>query len=329
MMAYQLGEWDLVLSLTSTDGEQPPSLAEAGLTAVALAVHAGRGQSDGWLQRMARVRSEWATDGMIAVHSTAAAIDLYGNAGEVDQALAVYAEMLECIRRVWGGTDFQAQIRLVSLLLGQLASSAAGMSSERRAQLLAYADELVAVAENAYGMGRRRERGLESQAWLARLRAELLRFRRAAGEAVDPAVLTAAWELAVEAFTRYGEPFEQARSRARLAAALRLAGDNTSSSAQARAAEETALQLHAAPLLAELRPLTGTRPAHASVDLLTPREHEVLTLVAAGHSNREIGERLYVSAKTASVHVSNIMAKLDVRSRTEAAAVARRRGLID
>jgi DNA-binding NarL/FixJ family response regulator len=60
---------------------------------------------------------------------------------------------------------------------------------------------------------------------------------------------------------------------------------------------------------------------------LTAREREVLELVAAGATNREIGERLHMAEKTASVHVSRILAKLDVRSRTEAAAVAHRHGL--
>ena len=62
---------------------------------------------------------------------------------------------------------------------------------------------------------------------------------------------------------------------------------------------------------------------------LTPRERDVLTLVAAGATNREIGERLHMAEKTASVHVSRILAKLNVRSRTEAAAVAHRQGLAD
>jgi DNA-binding NarL/FixJ family response regulator len=60
---------------------------------------------------------------------------------------------------------------------------------------------------------------------------------------------------------------------------------------------------------------------------LTPRERDVLALVAQGRTNREIGEALYMAEKTASVHVSRILAKLDVRSRTEAAAVAHRLGL--
>jgi DNA-binding NarL/FixJ family response regulator len=53
----------------------------------------------------------------------------------------------------------------------------------------------------------------------------------------------------------------------------------------------------------------------------------VLALVAEGRTNREIGETLFMAEKTASVHVSRILAKLDVRSRTEAAAVAHRLGL--
>jgi len=60
---------------------------------------------------------------------------------------------------------------------------------------------------------------------------------------------------------------------------------------------------------------------------LTSRELDVLRLVAEGRTNPEIGRELYMSPKTASVHVSRILAKLDVRSRTEAAAVAHRLGL--
>jgi ATP/maltotriose-dependent transcriptional regulator MalT len=60
---------------------------------------------------------------------------------------------------------------------------------------------------------------------------------------------------------------------------------------------------------------------------LTPREREVLELVAAGRTNRQIGEQLFMSEKTASVHVSRILAKLEVRTRGEAGAVAHRLGL--
>ena len=62
---------------------------------------------------------------------------------------------------------------------------------------------------------------------------------------------------------------------------------------------------------------------------LTPRESEILALVAAGRSNGEIGQQLFISAKTVSVHVSNVMAKLGAASRTEAAALARQAGLLE
>ena len=61
---------------------------------------------------------------------------------------------------------------------------------------------------------------------------------------------------------------------------------------------------------------------------LTPRELEVLALVAAGQTNRQIGERLFISEKTASVHVSRILAKLGARSRAQAAAMAGTVGLV-
>ncbi|MBR8742058.1 LuxR C-terminal-related transcriptional regulator [Nocardiopsis sp. MG754419] len=60
---------------------------------------------------------------------------------------------------------------------------------------------------------------------------------------------------------------------------------------------------------------------------LTPREVEVLAQVATGASNREVGEALFISAKTVSVHVTNLMAKLGVHNRTAAVARARELGL--
>jgi DNA-binding CsgD family transcriptional regulator len=68
--------------------------------------------------------------------------------------------------------------------------------------------------------------------------------------------------------------------------------------------------------------------AEHKVSLLTDREREVLCLVAAGATNCAIGRRLFISPKTASVHVSHILTKLDASTRTEAAAYAHAAGLV-
>jgi DNA-binding CsgD family transcriptional regulator/tetratricopeptide (TPR) repeat protein len=100
-----------------------------------------------------------------------------------------------------------------------------------------------------------------------------------------------------------------------------------------RSAYADARRLGAAPLadavtaLARRAKIAGVG-APTSVSLLTPREQEVLELLARGRTNRQLGKELFISEKTASVHVSNILAKLDAGTRGEAVALARRRGLI-
>ena len=61
---------------------------------------------------------------------------------------------------------------------------------------------------------------------------------------------------------------------------------------------------------------------------LTPREFDVLRLLVEGNSDREIGEALFIGARTVQTHVANLFAKLGVNARAEAAAVAVRRGLV-
>jgi len=73
--------------------------------------------------------------------------------------------------------------------------------------------------------------------------------------------------------------------------------------------------------------ISAAAGAPSPLDSLTPREREVLALVAEGLTNAELAERLYISPRTAGVHVSNILAKLGMSSRTEAAAWAVRSGL--
>ena len=143
---------------------------------------------------------------------------------------------------------------------------------------------------------------------------------------------------------RLGRPYPAAIARWRQAEALVAAGDREAAVGPATEAIAVAERLGAAWLCGELESLAararlrldgdgdgaGTAPAGDDGDDpfgLTPRERQVLALVAAGATNREIGRQLYMAEKTASVHVSRILAKLDVRSRTEAAGVAHRLGL--
>jgi DNA-binding NarL/FixJ family response regulator len=71
-----------------------------------------------------------------------------------------------------------------------------------------------------------------------------------------------------------------------------------------------------------------TRPAAAAADDLTPREVEVLRLIAAGLSNREIADRLVVSGATVKTHVNRIFAKIGARDRAQAVRYAYERGLV-
>jgi predicted ATPase/DNA-binding CsgD family transcriptional regulator len=91
--------------------------------------------------------------------------------------------------------------------------------------------------------------------------------------------------------------------------------------------EDATAELHAA--LAAVRNVAPPPPASlGSPGELTPREREVLALLVAGKSNPEIGAALFISPRTAQTHVTNILAKLGVASRTEAAAAAVRDGLV-
>ncbi|WP_346177642.1 helix-turn-helix transcriptional regulator [Streptomyces cuspidosporus] len=169
------------------------------------------------------------------------------------------------------------------------------------------------------------------------------------------------WAAAVAALERLDRPHPLAGARFRWAEALLDSGAPRERVAEPlAAAHTTAVRLGARPLregiellarrarlplpsgpdattTAPLAALPATRspepaaePADPAAALgLTPRERDVLRLVALGRSNRQIAEELFISPKTASVHVSNILAKLEVSGRGEAAAVAHRLRLVD
>jgi DNA-binding CsgD family transcriptional regulator/tetratricopeptide (TPR) repeat protein len=153
------------------------------------------------------------------------------------------------------------------------------------------------------------------------------------------------WQAATAAWERLEHPFEAAYARYRQAEAL-LAGGAFHKQAETvlRAAHQTAVTLGAKPLrreiglLAQRGRLHLQEPVDAATEPkappspaaslgLTRRETEVLVLVAAGRTNRQIGQALFITPKTASVHVSRILAKLGVAGRGEAAAIAHRLGL--
>jgi DNA-binding NarL/FixJ family response regulator len=149
-----------------------------------------------------------------------------------------------------------------------------------------------------------------------------------------------AWAEAAERWERLGDPLWTATARLHEAEAAVASGETARGAEALHRAHELAVHLGAVALLAEVEAVSrrtrlGVKApaprvlAAATIDhlRLTPREAEVLGLVAAGQTNREIGERLYVSEKTASVHVSNILRKLGVSSRVDAAAVAQRLGV--
>jgi DNA-binding CsgD family transcriptional regulator/tetratricopeptide (TPR) repeat protein len=164
---------------------------------------------------------------------------------------------------------------------------------------------------------------------------------RAAGTAT-----VADWAGAVAAWRAAGEPYPLSYALLRLAEAHVTAGETAEAAAAARESHALAQRLGAAPVAAEAAALArrarldlgpgapaggqGGSAAEPADELarfgLTDREREVLLLVAAGHSNPEIAKALFISAKTASVHVSNILAKLGVSGRVEAAGVVHRLG---
>jgi DNA-binding CsgD family transcriptional regulator len=140
------------------------------------------------------------------------------------------------------------------------------------------------------------------------------------------------WQAAVDALADVeGLAHERAEARIRLAQQLLAADRRDDAVVELRLAWETIHELGDNCLvpLASRTAASGRIPVprtdrqeRSEATLLTPREREVLTLVAAGRSNRMIADELFISVKTASVHVSNILAKLGVSSRTEAAAWA-------
>ena len=122
-------------------------------------------------------------------------------------------------------------------------------------------------------------------------------------------------------------PYEAARVRVLIGVACRRLGDEDGAAVELDAARWAFEQLGAAPDARRVEGLSR-RPGRGGEHGLTPRELEVLRLVATGETNRAVAERLFISERTVERHVSNIFNKLRVSSRAAATAHAHRHGLV-
>ena len=137
-------------------------------------------------------------------------------------------------------------------------------------------------------------------------------------------------EDAVDCFERSGAPYEAAQARMELATSLIALSRAEEAEAEAAAALGSLLELGAEGDAARARAFLAASAGDDASPLavLTPREREVLSLLAEGLTNRQIAERLVVSEHTVHRHVTNILRKLGLSSRTAAAAHAVRAGLL-
>jgi DNA-binding CsgD family transcriptional regulator len=322
---YSAGNWDQAELVAGAADERRPAVSAA-----ALYVEVGRGRA-GAVERLARLGPYRNADPYVAYLAGGCEADLARWQGELERSSELARSTLSTqeeagtpwvLSAIWPAAlalaaegDLAERARAAGDQAGQEAHRAIGEELLERAR---------AALQRARDLGR--QVGPEALAWLARCEAEWTR--------VDGKPDPGRWRLAAEAFA-YGYVYEEARSRWRMAEALLLDGRRDQAEEQARAAHDIAERLGAQPFLGALAALArrgrlalGVQapPAQEGAGL-TPRELEVLRLVAAGRSNGQIAETLFISRKTASVHVSNILGKLGVHSRTEAAAEAHRLGL--
>jgi DNA-binding CsgD family transcriptional regulator len=325
---YAAGDWDRAERVAVAVDDR--RAAAGPLSAVALFVEVGRGRASAE-ERLARLAPFRDVDPFADYLAGGCEADLALWQGDLERARRVTQRTVDS--QVKGGDPF-------ALSLIRPATIGVAVEADRAERARAAGDDAALADARAgglrlleharAGLARARERGRqvgpEALAFLARAEAEWTRLEGRS----DPD----RWAAAAEAFG-YGYVYEQARARWRLAEALLPDGRHGQAQAAAAAAHATAVRLGAEPLRAEVEALARrgrldlgpAAPPSEGAAGLTPRELEVLRLVAAGRSNGQIAEALFISRKTASVHVSNILAKLGVHSRTEAAAAAHRLGL--
>ncbi|WP_443049906.1 helix-turn-helix transcriptional regulator [Streptomyces sp. NBC_00287] len=324
LVMYTLGRWDECVRAAASDTDVLPT-AGGYTSGPAWYVSLARGD----LQAAERARAllvgpfDW-------MGTLVAGIVLTDAAGLAGDAEAAVERMRSTVDALTDDAGFRPDVtvRLAALALSAVADRAAELrrsGDEAGAGRCAdTATELMELArDSAMQSADRAPQGPEGMAWLARAEAEWL--RATSGPDAE------SWGKVVAAFD-YGDAYELARCRLRYAEALLTAERREEAAVEAAAVRETAARLGALPLLERVDALirrgrlSDTRDHTTSP--LTAREQDVLRLLARGRSNRQIGEELFISGKTASVHVSNILAKLGAASRGEAVAIAYREGLI-
>lgn len=332
MVHYARGSWSDALSASSPPGEPVSDTITALQAASGAMVKVGLGRFDEAERELTKVRPEWHRDGQIAQLAGIAGAELACWQGHPDVAASVVRDAIDSMRKASSSGWPMGGIRLAALGVAAQADLAQQArdrdDDESLTDAVATGEQLVEYAHDtvAHGTPRADQLGPEGLAWVARLRAEAGRLR---GKS-DPT----AWREVVEAFG-YGELYPVAAARWRLADALITDGDRDGAAAELAAAATAAGHLGARPLseaigqLARRARLTMPGKPAPTGELLTPREHAVLELVARGYTNRKVGEELFISEKTVSVHVSRVMTKLQATSRTEAVAHAYRQGLLD
>ena len=312
--SFVTGEFDRALRQARAIGPQAPHLAAAAVGVVQAQVLAARGAFD---EVTALLDPAWSDDPEEGLSVTVVQAEVLSWRGDPAGAARLLTEALFSFE----GIENPAHLR--GLRLGaQAVAALADARSTDDALVQRIHDRVLHLVE--VGQPRAGTMGPEGRAWLATLHAEVARFRGS-----DPAEQVRAWRLAVEEFS-YGDAYDLARARWRLAEACSAAGLREEGLLALDEARRAASAMRAVPLSAALEDLARRMRATAAPGRgpLTARELQVLDLLAAGRTNRQVGEELFMAEKTASVHVSRIFAKLGASSRAEAVSIGLRSGLL-
>jgi len=314
---FHLGQWDEAAEVAERALDlAPPPLTRAGLWLILGWLAAARGDLETAMRRAASSRAVLSNAVYedqyhlpLATFDIACALSVHGPV----QATALAAELI---------TRYdlpKSSPRWVWPLLTTAAFTARRAPGEDAAGLL---DELRMIAGKLQAFGPVQEAWQLSFMALAGAPASSADCAEEGDAApVDP---LAAADAAADAWEAVGQPFPAVLALVHAARTALAARATREAAGRLRRAEPLAERLGAGPLADQIAELTRRVGAdsEAADPVLTGRELEVLRLVAAGRSNREIAAALVISPKTASVHVSNILAKLGAASRTEAAVKA-------